>query len=127
MTALRVVVTGPMTSLQDAGRTGFQRYGVSPSGAMDRLALAAANALVGNGPGAAGIEFMLLGGTLAVEDGEVAIAVMGAPCAVSVDGQGMAPAASVRVRAGAGRGRGGRPKRRSRSSGTRRWSAGPPS
>jgi 5-oxoprolinase (ATP-hydrolysing) subunit C len=100
MTALRVVAAGPMTSLQDAGRTGFQRYGVSPSGTMDRLALAAANALVGNAPGAAGIEFMLLGGTFAVEDGEVAIAVMGAPCAVSVDGRGIPPAASVRVQAG---------------------------
>jgi biotin-dependent carboxylase-like uncharacterized protein len=100
MTALRVVAAGPMTSLQDAGRLGFQRYGVSPSGAMDRLALAAAKALVGNAPGAAAIEFMLLGGSFAVEEGEARIAVMGAPCAVSVDGQGVPPATSVRVRAG---------------------------
>jgi biotin-dependent carboxylase-like uncharacterized protein len=100
MTALRVIAAGPMTSLQDAGRIGFQRYGVSPSGAMDRLALAAANALVGNAPGAAGIEFMLLGGAFAVEEGEVKVAVMGAPCAVSVDGQAVPTATSVRIRAG---------------------------
>jgi len=31
-----------------AARHGAQRYGLTPSGAMDRLALAAANCLVGN-------------------------------------------------------------------------------
>ena len=100
MTALRVVAAGPMTSLQDAGRIGFQRYGVSPSGAMDGLALAAANVLVGNAPGAGAIEFMLLGGAFAVEDGEARVAVMGARCAVSVDGQGVPTATSIRLQAG---------------------------
>jgi len=33
--------------VQDGGRHGAQRYGLAPSGAMDRLALAAANSLVG--------------------------------------------------------------------------------
>jgi biotin-dependent carboxylase-like uncharacterized protein len=100
MTALRVVAAGPMTSLQDAGRVGFQRYGVSPSGAMDRLALAAANALVGNAPGAAAIEFMLLGGAFGVEDGEARVAVMGARSAASVDGQAIPAGTSIRLQAG---------------------------
>jgi biotin-dependent carboxylase-like uncharacterized protein len=100
MTALLVRAAGPMTSLQDAGRYGHQRFGVSPSGAMDRLALAAANALVGNAPGAAGIEFMLLGGSFAVEDGTVRIAVAGAPCGLTLDGEPAPPGISLQVRAG---------------------------
>ena len=48
-----------MTSLQDAGRFGAMRFGVSRSGAMDRLALAEANALAGNPPDEAAIELML--------------------------------------------------------------------
>jgi biotin-dependent carboxylase-like uncharacterized protein len=85
MTELVVKACGPRTSLQDSGRVGAQRYGVSNSGAMDRLALAAANTLVGNGAGAAAIEFMLLGGSIAVEGGSARVAVAGAPCALTLD------------------------------------------
>ena len=99
MTALLVKSCGPMTSIQDAGRIGWQRFGVSSSGAMDRLALAAANALVGNAPGAAGIEFMLMGGSFAAEGGSVRIAVAGAPCAVTADGKPLAPMTSLTLHA----------------------------
>jgi biotin-dependent carboxylase-like uncharacterized protein len=99
VTALLVKSCGPMTSIQDAGRIGWQRFGVSSSGAMDRLALAAANALVGNAPGAAGIEFMLMGGSFAAEGGSVRIAVAGAPCAVTADGKPLAPMTSLTLHA----------------------------
>jgi 5-oxoprolinase (ATP-hydrolysing) subunit C len=100
MTELIVKSCGPMTTLQDAGRIGWQRYGVSNSGAMDRLALSMANALVGNGPGAAAIEFMLMGGAFQVEGGSARIAVAGAPCAVSVDGQPIVQPSSVTLHPG---------------------------
>ncbi len=45
-----------MLSVQDAGRRGYQRFGVSPAGAMDRLALAVANLLVGNPAETAALE-----------------------------------------------------------------------
>ena len=48
MSKLVIASIGPASSVQDGGRPGAQRYGLVPSGAMDRLALAAANALVGN-------------------------------------------------------------------------------
>lgn len=89
-----------MTSIQDAGRFGWQRYGVSSSGAMDQLALAAANALVGNAPGAAALEFMLMGGAFEVEGGAARVAVAGAPCAATVDGRPVAPMSSVTLKAG---------------------------
>ncbi len=37
MSKLVVVTTGPATSVQDAGRFGAQRYGLTTSGAMDRV------------------------------------------------------------------------------------------
>jgi len=57
---------GFLTTVQDLGREGCERFGVPVSGVMDRLALMAANALVGNPPGAAGLEFVLLGPVLEI-------------------------------------------------------------
>ncbi len=51
--------------LQDwPGRTGYWNVGVPPSGPMDALAFRLANALVGNGDDAAGLEFAITGPTL---------------------------------------------------------------
>jgi biotin-dependent carboxylase-like uncharacterized protein len=89
-----------MTSLQDLGRFGWQRYGVGTSGAMDRLALAAANTLVGNAAGAAAIEFMLLGGEFRALGGSVRVAVAGAACSVLLDGEAVPHTASMILRDG---------------------------
>ena len=56
MTRLVISAIGPASSVQDRGRYGAQRYGLVPSGAMDQLALAAANTLLGNDPFAASVE-----------------------------------------------------------------------
>lgn len=56
--ALRVVVAGAQTTVQDLGRAGAARYGVPRGGAMDRFALRAANRLLGNPPDAAGLEIV---------------------------------------------------------------------
>jgi antagonist of KipI len=45
---LKVLEPGILTTIQDAGRWGYQAYGVPVSGAMDLFALHAANDLVGN-------------------------------------------------------------------------------
>jgi 5-oxoprolinase (ATP-hydrolysing) subunit C len=76
----RLVVTGigPASSVQDGGRPGSQRYGLVPSGAMDRLALAAANVLVGNPPFTAAIEVGPFGACLTARDGAVRVALAGA-------------------------------------------------
>lgn len=91
---------GAATSLQDAGRFRQQRFGVSPAGAMDRFALALANALVGNAPGEAAIEFALLGGRLRAEGGPVRIALAGAECPLLVDGAAVAPLTAITVAGG---------------------------
>jgi antagonist of KipI len=50
---------GFLTSVQDLGRPGFRRSGVSVGGALDSYALRVANALVGNNDDAAGVEVTL--------------------------------------------------------------------
>lgn len=90
---LRVETCGPATSLQDGGRFGLQRFGVSPAGAMDPVCLAAANLLVGNAPGVGGLEFCLIGGAFVLDEAPALVAVVGAAC--SIDGLPVAALTSV--------------------------------
>lgn len=53
---LEIVEGGVLATIQDAGREGYQASGVTRGGAMDGLALRAANELVGNGVGDACVE-----------------------------------------------------------------------
>jgi biotin-dependent carboxylase-like uncharacterized protein len=78
MSQLFIAAIGPASSVQDGGRFGAQRYGLVPSGAMDRLALATANCLVGNEQFAAAIEVGPLGATFTARDGPVRVALAGA-------------------------------------------------
>ena len=78
MTRLVVTSIGPASSVQDGGRHGAQRYGLTPSGAMDRLALAAANTLVGNVPFAAAVEIGPFGAAFTAREGAVRVALSGA-------------------------------------------------
>lgn len=53
---IEVLRAGPLTTVQDLGRPGFAHLGVPRAGALDGPALRLANRLVGNPPGAAGLE-----------------------------------------------------------------------
>jgi antagonist of KipI len=46
--SLRIIRNGLLDTIQDAGRYGYQHLGINPGGAMDRIAMRIANALVGN-------------------------------------------------------------------------------
>ena len=76
---LEVVDPGPLTTVQDLGRPGHAALGVPAGGAFDRASLALANRLVGNDPGAAGLE-VTLGGLRLHCPVPVTIALTGAPC-----------------------------------------------
>jgi 5-oxoprolinase (ATP-hydrolysing) subunit C len=78
MSKLAISAIGPASSVQDGGRPGSQRYGLTPSGAMDRLALAVANSLVGNTPFAAAIEVGPFGASFTAREGAVRVALAGA-------------------------------------------------
>jgi biotin-dependent carboxylase-like uncharacterized protein len=77
MSKLVIATIGPASSVQDGGRHGAQRYGLTPSGAMDRLGLATANALVGNPAFAAAIEIGPFGAAFTARQGAVRLALAG--------------------------------------------------
>ena len=77
--ALEVVVAGPLTTVQDAGRPGRAALGVGRSGACDRSAYALANRLVGNPPGAAVLE-VTFGALELAAHGDLLVATTGARC-----------------------------------------------
>lgn len=99
MTELSIQSAGPATSLQDTGRFAWQRFGVGPAGAMDRLSLALANVLVGNQPGQGAIEFALAGGRLQASGGSARIALVG-DSLLKIDGSPVPPLTSATVHDG---------------------------
>lgn len=82
--SLEVQDGGLLTTVQDLGRTGYQRYGVPVAGAVDAPALRAANRLVGNDADAAGLECTVSGPRLRCLRTTV-VAVTGAGLGVVVD------------------------------------------
>jgi 5-oxoprolinase (ATP-hydrolysing) subunit C len=100
MSKLVVVKVGPLTSVQDAGRFGAQRYGLTTSGAMDLLALASANTLVGNTATAAAIEIGPFGASFEARQGPVRIAVTGASRDIKVAGQALPVGTTATLRDG---------------------------
>lgn len=58
---IKVNYAGFFTTIQDLGRSGFQKFGVSPSGAMDQTSMVLANVLVGNSVGDAVLEMTAIG------------------------------------------------------------------
>jgi len=61
---VEVLDPGLLTTVQDTGRPGHRRVGVSGAGPMDARAHAAANRAVGNPPGAAALECTVAGPSL---------------------------------------------------------------
>ena len=94
MSKLLIASIGPASSVQDGGRFGAQRYGLVPSGAMDRLALATANTLLGNEAFAAGIEIGPFGAKLTAR-GPVRVALAGAPRNADIAGRAVASDSSA--------------------------------
>jgi len=61
MGSLKVHNPGLLTTIQDAGRTGYGQYGIPAAGAMDTLSLQLANMLVGNDRYEAALEITFMG------------------------------------------------------------------
>ena len=88
---IEVVAAGVQTAVQDlGGRRGLWGVGVPPSGAYDAFSFALANVAVGNDPGAAGLEAVLVGPTLRFRTGgggHVLVALTGACRGARLDGR----------------------------------------
>jgi len=85
MSALEVLKPGTITTIQDLGRYGYQKYGVSVSGAMDKFALRVGNLLVGNDEGEAAIEVTIMGPKLGALQG-LRLAFTGADLSPKING-----------------------------------------
>ena len=97
---LEVIKPGLETSVQDwPGRIGFWNQGFPPSGPMDSWSFRLANLLVGNAPGAAGLECQYLGPTLRFTEDAV-VALTGADMGAKLDGVSVKLWESFAVRAG---------------------------
>ena len=86
---LRVIIPGLGTSVQDAGRFGQQRFGIPTAGALDRVAMAAANTIVGNPPNTAVLEMLYMGVTIEVVAASARIACVGLGAALEVTEDGV--------------------------------------
>ena len=96
MTGLRVIDCGIGTTVQDRGRFGLRRYGVSTSGTMDIESAGLANALTGNPPEMACVEFQMAGGRFAVEGGHAIVALSGPGCMLRIGGNTVPDGCSAR-------------------------------
>ncbi len=86
MTArLEILRAGPAMTIQDRGRPGYARFGLSAGGAMDPHALAEGSALIGNQADAAAIEMAGIGGRFRVTGGPLWLALCGAPMQATLD------------------------------------------
>ena len=74
---LRVIVPGLHSTIQDLGRSGYQDIGVPPAGALDRIGLTLANALVGNAANAPVLEMLAQGPVLEVMATSLRVALVG--------------------------------------------------
>src|SRR2546427_8111633 len=97
--ALRVRQPGLLTTIQDLGRPQAVGAGVTPGGAMDRFAHAAANLLVGNDRGAATLECTLTGPRL-VALRQCLVAVTGADFDPRVNGEAVPTWTGIDLREG---------------------------
>jgi biotin-dependent carboxylase-like uncharacterized protein len=86
VTSIRITRAGPLCTVQDAGRFGMLRHGVSASGPMDRAAFERAAGWMGGG-GKAGIEFTTAGIGFVVEGGSVGAGFDGGSFKLALNGK----------------------------------------
>ena len=99
MTTVIVQSAGLLTTVQDTGRHGYQRYGMPVSGAMDLFSLGLANLLVGNEPGEACLEATVAGPELEFT-GATIVAITGADMGPHLNGQVITMNTAVDVKSG---------------------------
>ncbi len=101
MTRLHVLSAGPGVTVQDGGRHGSLRFGVTVAGPMDPFAFALANRMAGNPAGSGAIEISLGGFETTAEDGALDVAVVAPGFDVKLDGAAMPDACVLRLEPGA--------------------------
>ncbi len=99
MAAIRIQSAGFFTTVQDAGRLGYQMYGMPVSGAMDVFSMKLANLLVGNNFDEACLETTLTGPEIIFETDAV-IAITGADMQPVLNGKAIAMNKTLKISCG---------------------------
>lgn len=99
MSSIKVLKAGFFTTVQDLGRTGYQKFGMPVAGVMDNFSYRVANYLVGNDEGEAVLETTFLGPELEFYE-DMVIAITGANMTPRLNGQEIAMWNSIKVAKG---------------------------
>lgn len=91
---------GPFVSVQDAGRSGYARFGVTKAGPMDKLGHLLTNYALGKYDHSSAIEVSLGGLALKCIEGEITAAVGGGCFSINLDGSELAPWSIFTLREG---------------------------
>jgi antagonist of KipI len=83
---IKIIKPGLLTTIQDLGRYGFQKFGVIVSGVMDSLSHRIANLLVGNEENAPTLEITMVGPVIEFER-DTLISICGGDLSPSIDGK----------------------------------------
>lgn len=97
--SVKVTMPGVLTTVQDAGRFGYQKSGIRTSGVMDAESYEKANYLVGNEHGEAVLEATLYGGAMEFTEDAV-IAITGADMEPEVNHEPVSMYRPLAVKAG---------------------------
>ncbi|MDP2424167.1 MAG: biotin-dependent carboxyltransferase family protein [Bacteroidales bacterium] len=99
MAAIIIHSAGLLTTVQDLGRVGYQRFGMSVAGAMDTFSLRLANLLVGNEANAACLETTIFGPEI-IFAATGSIAICGADMRPCKNGKSIPNNKTIKVRMG---------------------------
>lgn len=97
MREIKILNPGLLTTVQDIGRWGYQRYGMSVAGSMDQFSTRVANLLVGNHENEGVLETTLMGPEIEFKCDEV-ISITGADMEPKINGQRVPMWTSLLVR-----------------------------
>lgn len=99
MPKIKIHNPGILTTVQDAGRFGYQQFGMPVSGAMDTYSLQLANFLLGNNLNEACLEATAIGPEIEFE-GDTFIAICGADMLAKVNGRDINMNETIQVKSG---------------------------
>lgn len=97
---LRVLRAGPGATIQDGGRHGYLRFGVTPAGPMDWTAFRTANLALGNDDRAAAVEIPAGGIEVMCQGAPLAVAFAGAAFEWRRNGQALPKPTRLRLQPG---------------------------
>ena len=100
MPYLAIDAAGPGVTLQDGGRNGYLRYGITAAGPMDPLMHATANRAAGNALDNTAIEVSTGGLTVSALDGPIGLALVSTGLRAALDGDGLPPAVALTLEPG---------------------------